>query len=497
MSDIKLIDTTLRDGHQSLWALGMKNEMMLPVLELIDNAGYDEAEFYIPQVQLFKAATDLGENALDWLDYGAPLAKKTPLRMHGGMETGFRYVPQAVHRLMLRRQVDLGVNVNRCSDPWNNYQRLAPALRELVQIGFKPIVNLTYTVSPVHTDEYYQAKAREARSLDIYRLCFKDVGGLLTPDRARVLMPKIVEAAGDLDVEFHAHCNSGFAPVCNIEAARAGIKYIHTAIPPLSDGSSQPSVFTTLDNLREAGFSVDMDADLLRRVSEHFFAIARRDGLPIGRPPEFDLSLYRHQVPGGMISNLEFQMAKIGQRGRLGETLEEAAQVREDFGYPIMITPLSQFVGTQAALNVVAGERYKMLSDHTVEFALGYWGEEAIDAMNQDVRDKILSSPRAKELAKAPPKIAFVGAHADSEETLAQARARYGAHICDEELLLRAYAGEKGGEVYSHHKAPVKGAVLGANTVVDLIDGLTRAGTGGSISVSKGSFSIKLSSSQE
>jgi oxaloacetate decarboxylase alpha subunit len=198
-----------------------------------------------------------------------------------------------------------------------------------------------------------------------------------------------------------------------------------------------------------------------------------------------------------MISNLEFQMAKIGQRGRLSETLEEAARVREDFGYPIMITPLSQFVGTQAALNVVAGERYTLLSDNTVEFALGYWGEEAIDAMDQDVRDKILSSPRARELAKAPPKIAFVGAHADSEETLAQVRARHGAHISDEELILRSYAGDKGAEVYSRHRPPVKGAVLGENPIVDLIDGLTRLGTGGSVSVRKGSFSVELSSTQE
>jgi oxaloacetate decarboxylase (Na+ extruding) subunit alpha len=211
---IELIDTTLRDGHQSLWALGMTNEMMLPSVEPLDRAGFDGMEFWIPQIQIFKGAVDLGENNMHWLHMGAPLAKETRLRLHGGMETGLRYVPKPIHRLLLQRMVDYGVTVSRSSDPWNNFERLAPSFVELRDIGFDPIANLTYSVSPIHTDEHYVERAHRARSMGMYRLCFKDVGGLLTPERARTLMPKIVEAAGDLEVEFHAHCNSGLAPLC-------------------------------------------------------------------------------------------------------------------------------------------------------------------------------------------------------------------------------------------------------------------------------------------
>src|SRR5919108_1677978 len=197
------------------------------------------------------------------------------------------------------------------------------------------IVNLIYSVSPRHTDDYYAEKAREAASIRPYRICFKDVGGLLTPARARMLIPAIIRNAGNIPVEYHAHCNNGLAPLCYLEAVKLGIETVHTSVPPLANGSSQPSILNVAKNLLALGYTPVINEEAIRPVEEHFTAVARRNGLPIGRPFAYDESQYRHQVPGGVISNLCHQLRLVGMESKLQATLEEAARVRADFGYPI------------------------------------------------------------------------------------------------------------------------------------------------------------------
>jgi oxaloacetate decarboxylase alpha subunit len=435
MSEIKFIDTTIRDGQASLWAMNMRTRHMLPAMPYLDAAGFDGMEFISPGSKLKKFVRHLGENPWDWIRQGAAAAKNTPLRFHGPIEghgmSG--HVAPEIGELLVEKFVELGVRHTRTGSNWNDFAAVAEEKQRFERLGMTAVINVMYSVSPRHTDEYFVRKAREAGALKPYRLCFKDVSGMLTPERTRTLLPKMMAAAGEVTWEFHGHCNNGLGPLNAIEAVKAGVRYVHTAVPPLANANSQPSVYNVAANLRELGYTVDLDEEALRPATEHFTAIAQREGFQIGVPYEYDERLYRHQVPGGMISNLQYQLKLAGVEDRLPEVLEETARVRADFGYPIMVTPLSQFVGSQAAINVIVGERYRQVTDATIEYALGrHGGDEALNAMDPDIRDRILNRPRARELAAyEPPHV-----------TLAQLRERYGRGTSDEDLILMSIVGD-------------------------------------------------------
>jgi oxaloacetate decarboxylase alpha subunit len=336
-------------------------------------------------------------------------------------------------RLLIERVVSYGITLTRTSNCWNDFYELEEELHQLRQVGMKTIVNLIYSVSPRHSDAYYAERARQAAAILPYRICFKDVGGLLTPERARTLIPIILQNAGDVPVEYHAHCNNGLAPLCYLEAVKLGITTLHTAIPPLANGSSQPSILNVAKNLRALGYTPVINEKEVKPIEEHFTAVAGRDGLPIGKPFAYEESQYLHQVPGGVISNLRHQLRLVGKEDKLQQTLDEAARVRADFGYPIMVTPLSQFVVSQAAINVIVGERYKEVTDQVIQYALGLWGKEAPALMDANVKDKILSRSRAKDWQGWEP----------PEPSLDEVRRKFGGpSLSDEELLLRVYAGE-------------------------------------------------------
>ncbi len=274
-------------------------------------------------------------------------------------------------KLLVERLVSYGLTLTRTSNCWNDYSAFKEEIEDLKKHGMDTVANLIYSVSPRHTDEYYARKAKEAAAAKPWRICFKDVGGLLSPERARTLIPVVLKAAGKIPVEFHAHCNSGQAPLNYLEGVKLGMRILHTAIPPLANGTSQPSVFNIASNLRALGYAPQVDLKPLEPVVKHFTAVAIRDGLPIGKPVEYDQALYGHQVPGGMISNMRHQLKIVGMEHKMEAALEEAGRVRAEFGYPIMVTPLSQFVGTQAAINVIVGERYKEVPDQNIQYALG------------------------------------------------------------------------------------------------------------------------------
>lgn len=433
-NEIKIVDTTIRDGSQSLWALRMRAGMMLPAMRDMDAAGFEAIEFVVPSAQFSRSIRDLKEDPWVWLREGAKLVKDTPLRLHGSVASYFATVPLCIQELFLQKLREIGMSVSRTSDPWNDFDNCVDEFNILRRNGFETVINLIYSFSPRHTLEYYKERTRNAAKLNPLAICFKDVGGLLTPEVARQVIPIVLKEAGDIPVEFHAHCNNGLAPYNIMVAAELGMKIIHTAIPPLANGSSQPSVFNVVNNLRNKGFKVDLDTSPLERVSDHFMSIAKEEDLPIGAPAEFEQELYLHQVPGGMISNLVFQLNKVGKGDRIGETLEETARVREELGFPIMVTPLSQFVGTQAAINVMTGERYGVVTDEIIGYALGKWGREAIDAMDPNIRDLILDRSRAVEVRTKLEE-------AKEEPTLAQVRKQYGGDCSDDELIVRVFAG--------------------------------------------------------
>jgi pyruvate carboxylase len=216
--------------------------------------------------------------------------------------------------------------------------------------------------------------------------------------------------------------------LCYLEAIRAGVKTVHTAVAPLANGTSLPSTESVVRNARRLGYSSDLDEDALAAVSAHFRNIAEKEGLPMGVPMEYDLFHFEHQVPGGMMTNLKRQLGEVGMGHRLDEILEETVLVRKEFGYPVMATPYSQIVGAQAMENVVSGERYGRVTDEAVKYVLGYYGEPAAP-IDKNVVDRIISLPQARKLRNWKP----VGYDKSVEEL----RREIGPELSDDDLLLR------------------------------------------------------------
>ena len=479
MAEIRFVDTTIRDGHLSLWASGMTTGMMLPAIGALDDAGFEAIEI-LSDGQMGKAVRELGDDPFERIRLAAERAKKTPLRLIAGRIATFEYEPPEAFALFLQLAARNGISEVRISDPWNEVAGWKRRLEAAHAAGLRAILNLVYSISPVHTDSYYAERCREAASLGAWRLCFKDPGGLLTPDRTRALVPVMLANAGATPVEFHTHCTTGLGPLCCLEAIAGGMTIVNTALPPLSDGASNPSTFDVAANASALGHTPALDLDALKPVSEHFTTVARREGFPIGRPLAFDAAQHRHQIPGGMISNLAFQLRKMGMEDRLEETLEETVRVRAEFGYPVMVTPLSQFVGSQAAINVIAGERYREVTDQAIEYALGYYGETAIGAMDPEIRARILDRRRADEVRRR------------DEPTFDDLRQRFGGPgVTDEETMLRWLFGADAVEA-QRRAGPPQPYASGRHKVVELVDRLTQRDDRALIAVERPGLRLRL-----
>ena len=481
MNEIGFVDTTLRDGQQSLWAERMTTSMMLCVAEQMDNAGFEAIEL-ISSSHFKKCVRELREDPWERIRLVAKRITKTPLRLIAGRFNNFEITPQSVYRLFIERLAANGLRQIRISDEWNDLSGWQYKVQVAREFGLDPLVNLIFSVSPKHTDEYYARKASEAATLEVSRLCLKDPGGLLTPERTRILVPLILHNSKGKHLEFHTHCTTGLGPLCCLEAIKLGVKTVNTALPPLANSSSNPSFFNVASNARALGYVPTVDEKSVKAVSEQFMFIAKREGFPIGAPVEYDYSQYLHQVPGGMISNLRHQLRVVGLEHRLEETLEEATRVRAEFGYPIMVTPLSQFVGSQAAINVIVGERYKQVTDSVIQYALGRWGKEGGSSMDPNVKDKIMSRSRAKELARWEP----------PEPSIQELRRKLGGRgVSDEDLLLRLIlskdeieAAHVGGPPNEYHSA--------RQPLVTLIKDLTKRSYFSQIRMQKGRLSLTL-----
>jgi oxaloacetate decarboxylase alpha subunit len=250
----------------------------------------------------------------------------------------------------------------------------------------------------------------------------------------------------------------------------------------LADGSSNPSVFNVAMNARALGYKTLLDEAPLRAVAKFLTACAKQESLPIGRTPEYDYGQYVHQIPGGMISNLRYQLRRVGMEDKIDQTLEEAARVRAEFGYPIMVTPLSQFVGSQAAINVIIGERYKEVTDQTIEYAMGIWGKEGAALMDPNVKENVLNRPRAKEIAQRP----------HPTDSLQDLRRKYGgAGVSDEEVLLRFFS-SKDDVDRMHAAGPARTYGTGGNPLLNLVAELSKQTERNSVFIQKPNFSLRL-----
>lgn len=433
--ELKFIDTTFRDGSQSLWAAGMRVGMMDAIAEDIDQSGYRVIEVPVMPLNFKKVARDLKEDP--W-EMAKMLAKKMPrtIKAFMGEPAIFPFdivnAPEAVVKLFYERIVATGVlnRVQIMGNIFGNVQELYPwYLPFLRSQGLEVVLALCYTISPRHTDEYYEKKTQELAALKPDVIYLKDQGGLLTLDRIRTLMPIILKNSNGIPVELHSHCTTGLAEVVYMEALKLGCRTLHTAIPPLANGSGQPSVLSTAQNAKYLGYTVNLDLERIRKVSERLTSMAKMDKMPLGAPLEYDYSQYIYQIPGGVISTLIHQLKALKLENRLDEVIEETVQVRKDLGYPVMITPYSQFVVSQAAINVATGERYKIFIDEIIQFALGVFSEDSgYTWMDQNLKDKILSLPRSKDLSNKK----------KVDLPLSKIREQFcGPGLSDEEFLLR------------------------------------------------------------
>ena len=481
-ADIFFVDTTLRDGQLSLWASNMRTEMMLPIAERLDRAGFEAIEV-MSSAFYKKCVRDLKNDPWERIRLVRKRVKKTPLRsIRSRSMLAFQMTPPAIADLWLERLAANGISELRTSDPSNTPRYWRQSVEAAKRAGLKTVLNIIYSISPKHTDDYFVQRAREAAKLDVMRICFKDPGGLLTPEATRRLVPLILQEANGKPLEFHTHCNTGLGSLCCLEAIKLGITSINTAIPPLADGSSNPSVFNVAMNARALGYRTMLDEEMIKPVRDHFTAVARQENLPIGRPLEYDAFHPMHQVPGGMISNFRFQLANLGKLDKLPQVLEEVSRVRAEFGYPIMVTPYSQFFGVQAAINVMVGERYKEVTDEVLLYALGLWGEEEAKSIDANLKDRLLEMPRAKELArqKAP------------ETSLRSFREKFGgAGVSDDDRLLRYFAGD---DAVAAMKAagPTNNYARPTSSLLTLIEQISKRNDSSQIFIKKNGLSLRL-----
>jgi oxaloacetate decarboxylase alpha subunit len=349
---------------------------------------------------------------------------------------GFKRCPDSILELVYQRMAANGIRRVWMID--------APLEKEVIYKNAKMakaggiedfMVALGYTISPVHTDEYYAEKANMVTTCpDVDTVYLKDQGGLLTPERLRTLVPAIQANLNGRPLELHTHCNTGLGPLVYLEGIRLGIDTLHTAVPPLANGTGQPSIFNILKNIRHMGHDANIREDDLKAYSSNLQEIAKKEGRPVGVPLEYDLAYYEHQVPGGMVTTLQRQLAETNQSDRLDEVYAEIIEVRRELGYPIMVTPFSQFVATQATLNVVSGGRYKIVPDGVMEYVAGYFGKPPAP-IDPDVLDKISRLPKTKKLMQ----------ESFPQPSVKEIRKKMGLgpRVSDEEFLLRYALSEK------------------------------------------------------
>jgi oxaloacetate decarboxylase alpha subunit len=483
MREVHFVNTTFRDGHMSLWAERMKTGMILPVAALADRAGFIGMELVGTSI-FKKCVRELREDPWERIRLVSQKVTRTPLAsMLARSISAFQITPRSVLKLWVERLAANGIRRLQLMDPANDMVSLIPYLLSSAQrAGVQVVLGVVYSLSPKHTDDYYARKVRAAQALKPERIYLKDPAGLLTPERIQTLVPVFLENANGIPVELHSHCTTGLAPLCYLEAIKLGIETVHTAIPPLANGSSNPSLNNVVNNVRALGYTPIIDESVVKPIEEHLASIAKQEGFPVGVPLEYDYSQFLHQVPGGVISNLKYQLSQIGMGERLDEVLEEIVRVRADLGYPIMVTPFSQFVVSQAAINSLLGERYREVTDEVIQFALGYWGNEQSSSIDRDVRDKILDRPRARELAGWTP----------PEPTLKEVRERVGGvGVSDDEFLLRCFL--RPDEIATMRAAgPPEDYLTARHPLAALIHQLTTRTSSKFIRIQRSGFSLTL-----
>ena len=392
MSKVKITETILRDAHQSLIATRMTAEEMLPMIEKLDDIGYNALEAW-GGATFDSCLRFLNEDPWERLRKIKDKAKKTPLQMlfRGQNILGYRHYADDVVEYFVQKSIANGIDIIRIFDALNDVRNLETAINATKKEKGHVQAALSYTISPVHNNESFVKLAKDLENMGADSICIKDMAGLLTPYVAYDLV-KDIKAAVKVPIELHTHYTSGIASMTYLKAIEAGVDIVDCALSPLALGTSQPPTEPLVATLAGTDYDTGLSLDKLSDVSD--YAKTLRDkylesGLLNTKVMGVDINTLKYQVPGGMLSNLVSQLKQQGKEDKLEEVLKEVPEVRKDFGYPPLVTPSSQIVGTQAVLNVLMGERYKMVTKESKSIVRGEYGSTPVP-IDEEFKKKII-----------------------------------------------------------------------------------------------------------
>ena len=399
MKKVQFTETVLRDASQSLIATRLPYEKMEPILETMDKAGYYSAECW-GGATFDVCLRFLNEDPWERLRKIRAKMPNTKLQMllRGQNILGYKHYPDDIVRRFVRASVKNGIDIIRIFDALNDVNNLKVAVEETVKSGAIASGTISYTTSPVHTREKYVEMVKELAQMGVGSICIKDMAGILTPAAAYDLVAAIKDAV-DLPVVMHTHCTTGLAYMTYLKGIEAGADVIDTAISPFSGGTSQPATETLAYALKELGYEVELDQPTLYKIADYFKPIRNeyiKDGTLNPISMGTDTQCLNYQIPGGMLSNLLSQLKSLNALDKFDEALKETPAVRKDMGYPPLVTPTSQLVGTQAVQNVLAGERYKNVGAEIKAYCRGEYGRTPAP-IAPEVRAKILGEEKPIE----------------------------------------------------------------------------------------------------
>ena len=389
---VKIVETVLRDAHQSLLATRMSTEQMLPIIEKMDKVGYHAVECWGGAT--FDASLRfLKEDPWERLRKLRDGFKNTKLQMlfRGQNILGYNHYSDDVVEYFVQKSLANGIDIIRIFDCLNDLRNLKTAVDATNKEGGHVQVALSYTLGDAYTLDYWKNIARELEEMGCHSICIKDMAGLLTPYKADELVRALKEGT-KLPIDLHTHDTSGVASMTYLKAVEAGCEIIDCAMSPLALGTSQPATEVMAETFRDTIYDPGFDQNLLAEIADYFTPLreeALKSGLLDPKVMGVNIKTLQYQVPGGMLSNLVSQLKEAGQSNKYREVLEEIPRVRKDFGEPPLVTPSSQIVGTQAVLNVLAGERYKMVTKESKKIMMGEFGQ-TVKPFNKEVQKKII-----------------------------------------------------------------------------------------------------------
>lgn len=422
---IEITDTTLRDAPQSLWATRMRIGHIVPVLKNMDSVGFHSLEVW-GGATFDTCLRFLDENPWERLRTIKHHCRHTPLQMllRGQNLVGYRHYGDEIVRAFVRHSADSGVDVFRVFDALNDVRNIRTAAEAIKDAGKHFQGAVVYTISPVHTLDHYVEVAQALVGMGADSICIKDMAALLSPYFAERLISRLKREI-PVPLQLHCHYIGGLAPMTYLKAIEAGVDVVDTATVPLAFGASQPATEMLVTALKGTPYDTELDLDSLFAIAEYWEAVREEGGFERGVTSLTHMRVYSHQVPGGMISNLISQLKEQKAEDRLQEVLEEIPRVREEVGYPPLVTPMSQIVGTQAVLNVLIGKRWQVVPDEMKAYLRGRYGL-APGPMSPDIMRRVLGDEQP-----------ISGRPADSiDETLEQYREEIGSLARSEEDVL-------------------------------------------------------------